>query len=102
MWEKRVTHKSNKVPEDSELGSDPGGVLCITYNCVEQQLFKTILEHQSYDRIYVIWITIGSTQPRVVCYWNTSKVKVGKLKIHYEIKTKENQTMQLNKENKEN
>ena len=25
---------------------------------------------------------IGSTQPRVVCYWNTSEVKVGKLKIH--------------------
>ena len=26
----------------------------------------------------------NSTGPRVVCYWNTSEVKDGKLKIHYE------------------
>ena len=31
----------------------------------------------------MIWITrIESTQSRVVCYWNTSKVKEGKLKYN--------------------
>ena len=35
---------------------------------------------------------IGSTRPRLVCYWNTSEVKEGKLKIHYERENKENQS----------
>ena len=35
---------------------------------------------------------IGSTQPRVVCYWNTSEVKEEKLKIHHERENKENQS----------
>ena len=30
----------------------------------------------------------NSTGPRVVCYWNTSEVKDGKLKIHYERQNK--------------
>ena len=52
------------------------------------------MEQQSYDSIYVIWITrIGSIGPRVVCYWNTDEVKDGKLKIHYE---KENRGIQSN------
>ena len=60
-------------------------VLWSIYNCVEQQLFTIVMEQQSYDRIYMIWITrIGSTWPGVVCYWNTSEVKEGKLKIHCE------------------
>ena len=51
------------------------------------------MEQQSYDRIYVIWITrVGSTQPRVVCYWNTSEEKEGKLKIYYDRENKENQS----------
>ena len=55
-------------------------MLCSIYNCMEQQLFIIISEQQSYDRKYMIWITrIGSTQPRVGCYWNTSEVKQGKL-----------------------
>ena len=29
-------------------------VLCIIYNCIEQQLFTILLEQQPYDRIYVI------------------------------------------------
>ena len=41
----------------------------------------------------MIWVTrIGSTWPRVVCYWNTSEVKERKLKIHYERENKENQS----------
>ena len=41
-----------------------------------------VMEQQSYDRMYVIWITkIGGTVPRIVCYWNTSEVKDGKLKL---------------------
>ena len=74
----RVDHNSNKFPEDSEMSYNPGGVLCSNYNYMEQQLFTIVMEQQSYDRIYVIWITrIGSTGPRVVCYWNTSEVKEG-------------------------
>ena len=58
-----------------------------------EQLFTIKLEEQYYDRIYIIWITrIGITWPRVVCYWNTSEVKVGKLKIHYERENKGNQS----------
>ena len=39
---------------------------------------------------------MGSTRPRVVCYWKASEVKEGKLKIHYERENKEaSQTMQL-------
>ena len=56
-------------------------MLCSIYNCIEQQLFTIVMEQQSYDRIYVVWITrIGSTGPQVVWYWNTSKVKGGKIK----------------------
>ena len=46
----------------------------------------------------MIWITrIGSTQPRVVCYWNISEVKEGKLKYTMKERTKKtSQTMQLN------
>ena len=48
---------------------------------------------QSCDKVYVIRITrIGSMWPRVVCYWNTSEAKEGKLKIHYERENKENQS----------
>ena len=51
------------------------------------------MEQQSYDRIYVIWITrIGSIGPRVVCYLNTNEVKDGKLKIHYERENKGKQS----------
>ena len=32
----------------------------------------------------------GSTQPRVVCYWNTSEGR--KIKTHYERENKENQS----------
>ena len=60
---------------------------------MEQQLFTIVIEQQSYDRIYVILITRkGSIGPIVVCYWNTSEVKDGKLKIHYERDNKENQS----------
>ena len=69
---------------------------------MEQQLFTIVVEQQSYDRIYVIWITrIGSTGLRVVCYWNTSKVKDGKLKIHCERENEGIQTMQFNKPSEE-
>ena len=52
---------------------------------MEEQLFTIVIEQQSYGRIYVIWIRrIGSTWPRVVCYWNTNKVKERKFKKHYE------------------
>ena len=51
------------------------------------------MKQQSYDRIYVIYIArIGSTVPRVVWYWNTSEVKDGKLKIHYEREKKRDQS----------
>ena len=51
------------------------------------------MEQQSYDRLYVICITrIGSTGPRVVCYWNTSEVKGRKVEIHYERENKRNQS----------
>ena len=61
------------------------------------------MEQQSYDRIYVIWITnLGSIGPRVVCSWHTSEVKDRKLKIHYEKENKENQSNnQFNKPSKE-
>ena len=73
-------------------------MLCSIYNCTEQQLFIIISEQQSYDRKYMIWITrIGSTQPRVVCYWNISEVKEGKLKYPMKERTQKiSQTMQLN------
>ena len=75
-------------------------MLCI-YNCMEQQLFTIGVEQQSYDRIYVAWITrIENTGPRVVCYWNTSEVKDGKLKIHYERENKENQSNNAIKQTK--
>ena len=39
----------------------------------------------------MIWITrTESTRPRVVCYWNMSEVKEGKLE--YETENKENQS----------
>ena len=97
MRKNRVNHNSNKFPEDSEMGYNWGEVLCSIYNCVEQ-LFTITLEQQPYGRIYMIRITrIGSTWPRIVCYWNTSEVKEGKLKIHYERENKEIQTVQFNK-----
>ena len=75
------------------MGQDLGGVLYSIYSCVKQQLFTIVIEQQSYDKIYVIWITrIGSTGPRVVCSWNESEVKDGKLKIHYKRENKENQS----------
>ena len=47
------------------------------------------MEQHSYDRIYMIWIArTGSIGPRLVCYWNISEVKDGKLKIHYERENK--------------
>ena len=62
------------------------------HNCMEQQLLTIILEQQSYGRIYMIGITrIGSTWPRVVCYWSTSEVKEGKLKYNMK-ENKENQS----------
>ena len=66
---------------------------------MEQQLFTIILEQQWYDIYYMIWITrIGSTRPRVVCYWNTSEVKEGKLKIQYGGENKENHSNNAIKE----
>ena len=57
----------------------------------------------------MVWITrIESTQSRVVCYWNMSEVKEGKLK--YKKENKENQSnnkikqtdkMRKTKQNKE-
>ena len=50
------------------------------------------MEQQSYDKKYMIWITrIESTWPRVVCYWNMSEVKEGKLKYNMK-ENKENQS----------
>ena len=50
----------------------------------------------------MIWITrIESTQSRVLCYWNMSEVKEGKLKYNKErIRTPNNVTKQ--KQNEEN
>ena len=46
----------------------------------------------------MIWITrTESTRARVVCYWNTSEVKEGKLKYNTERIRKTSQTMQLNR-----
>ena len=68
-------------------------MLCSIYNCMEQQVFTIVVEQQSHDRIYVIWIRrIGSAGLRVVCYWNTSGVKDEKLKIYYERENKGNQS----------
>ena len=51
----------------------------------------------------MIWITrIESTQSGVVCYWNKSEVKEGKLKYNTERIRKTSQTMQLNREGKLN
>ena len=50
----------------------------------------------------MIWITrIESTQSRVLCYWNMSEVKEGKLKYNKERIRKTSQTMQLNREIKQ-
>ena len=48
----------------------------------------------------MIWIArIESTRSRVVCYWNMSEVKEGKLKYNLtETIRKTSQTMQLNRE----
>ena len=71
--------------------------MCSTYNRMEQQLFTIVMEQQSYNRIYVIWITRkGSTGPRVVCHWNTSEVKDGKLKILCERTREQNKGNQSN------
>ena len=60
------------------------------------------MEQQSYDSIYVIWVTrVGSTQPRVVHYWNTSEATEWKLKIHYERENKENPSNNAIKETNE-
>ena len=77
-------------------------MLCSVYNCMEPQLFTIVTEQQSYDKIYVIWIRrIGSTGPRIVCSWNTSEVKEGKLKIHYERENKGNQSNNAIKQTKQ-
>ena len=56
---------------------------------MEQLLFTIVVEQQSHDRIYVMWITrIGSIGPRVVWEWNTSEVKDSELTIHCERKNK--------------
>ena len=50
----------------------------------------------------MIWITrIESTQSRVVCYWNTSEVKEGKLSYNKERIRKTSQKIQLNSEVKQ-
>ena len=41
---------------------------------------------------------LESTPSRVVCYWNTSDMKEGKLKYNKETIGKTSQTMQLNRE----
>ena len=48
----------------------------------------------------MIWITrVESTRSRVVCYWNMSEVKEGKLKYNMKERIrKTSQTMQLNRE----
>ena len=47
----------------------------------------------------MIWITrIESTGSKLVCSWNTSGVKEGKLKYNKERIRKTSQTMQLNRE----
>ena len=51
----------------------------------------------------MIWITrIESTQSRVLCYWNMSEVKEGKLKYNKERIRKTTQTLQLHRELKQN
>ena len=82
MRENRVNHNSNKAQGDIEMGYDQGGVLCsIIYNYMEQQLFTIVL--RQYHKKYMIWIKrIESIQSRVVCYWNLSEVKEGKLKYN--------------------
>ena len=48
------------------------------------------------------WITrIESTRSQVVCYWNMSELKEGKLKYNKERMRKTSQTMQLNREIKQ-
>ena len=47
----------------------------------------------------MIWMTrVESTRSTVVCYWNTSEMKEGKLKYNKERIRKTSQTMQLNRE----
>ena len=71
-------------------------MLCSIYNYMEQQLFIIVMEQQSYDRVYVIWITrIASTGPRIVCYWNTSGVEDRKLKIHSKERRRETKQCSL-------
>ena len=67
---------------------------CVVFTiCMRLQLFTIVMEQHSYDRIYMIWIArTGSIGPRLVCYWNISEVKDGKLKIHYERENKGNQS----------
>ena len=46
----------------------------------------------------MIWITrIERTHSRVVCYWNTSEVRKGKLKYNKERIRKTSQTIQINR-----
>ena len=50
----------------------------------------------------MIWMTrVESTRSTVVCYWNTSEMKEGKLKYNKERIRKTSQTMQLNREIKQ-
>ena len=50
----------------------------------------------------MIWIRrLGSTWPRVLCNWNSSEVKEGILKIHYERENKENPSNNAIKETNE-
>ena len=102
MHGSRVNHNSNKVPETIKWSKIQEGC-CIVLTTVWKQLFRIVMEQQSYDRIYVIWITrIESTRPRVVCNWNTNEVKERKFKIHYEGENKETcQTVQFNKPSEE-
>ena len=77
VQENRVKHNSIEVLEMVKWDKIHEGC------CVVLKLYETaiVIEQKSYDRIYVVWITrIGSTGPQVVWYWNTSKVKGGKIK----------------------
>ena len=53
-------------------------------------MFTIVMERQSYDRIYLIYVNNKNRKYRsyLVCYWNISEVKDGKLKIHYERQSK--------------
>ena len=52
---------------------------------MEQQLLTIVLEQQQYEKKFMNWVTrIESTLLRVVCYWNMSQVKEGKLKYNKE------------------